>query len=105
MAKFTITEITDWEEDDREMMGDSCHMEMSAVYYRLANEHKEKIEDENWPGLPFTCEAEDEDEALEKYREAYCDGDYIVPIGADIEEEDDEDDEDDEDEDDGDGDD
>lgn len=105
MAKFTIVEILDWQQDDHEIAGDSCHMAMSDVYFQLANELKEKAEEGNWPGLPFTCEAEDEDEALEKYREEHCSGAYVIPTSADIEEEeeDDEDDEDGEDGDDGDG--
>lgn len=85
MAKFTITDITEWTRDDHEMAGDSCHMPESDVYYRLAAEMRKKVEEDEWPGLPFTCEAEDEDEALEKYRRKFCDGDYITPCDADIE--------------------
>ena len=85
MAKFTVVEITDWWRDDHEMAGDGCHMPESDILYRLAKETEEKVEDGKWPGLPFTCEAEDEEEALEKYRLKFCDGDYIIPIDADIE--------------------
>jgi len=85
MPKFTIVEITDWERDEHEMAGDGCHMPESEILYRLAKETEEKVENNKWPGLPFTCETEDEDAALEKYRMKFCDGDYIVPIGADIE--------------------
>ena len=85
MPKFTVFEITDWERDEHEMAGDGCHMPESDVLFRLARETEEKVEDGKWPGLPFTCEAKDEEAALEKYRMKFCDGDYIVPIGADIE--------------------
>lgn len=85
MPKFTIREITEWQQDDHAMTGDSCHMPLSDVYYRLALEMRDKAERNEWPGLPFTCEAGSEDEALEKYKEAFCEYDYIVPVNADIE--------------------
>lgn len=85
MAKYTVLEITDWEQDDHEMAGDSCHMSMADVYFKLAEEYKEKVDNGNWPGIPFTCDADDEDDAFEKYKQEHCEYDYIVPIDADIE--------------------
>lgn len=93
MKKFTIVEITDWEKDSHMMAGDSCHMPESDILLRYANEYKEKVEEGKWPNLPFTCEAEDEDEALDKYNETCGRFDYIRAIDAEFEEEDEEDEE------------
>lgn len=83
--KIKILEITDWEKDDWMMAGDSCHMPESEVLSAYAKEYEEKVENGNWPNLPFTCEAENEDEALEKYNEKCGRFSYIRAIDADME--------------------
>ena len=88
MKKFTIVEITDWEKDSHMMAGDSCHIPESDILLHYANEYKTKVEEGKWPNLPFTCEAEDEDEALDKYNETCGRFDYIRAIDAEFEEDD-----------------
>ena len=85
MARFKINEIIDWEKDYWMMAGDSSHMPESEVMKGYAEEYEKKVEGGEWPNLPFECEAEDEDEALEKYAESLDGMGYIRPIEADIE--------------------
>lgn len=85
MKKYTIVEITDWEKDDHMMTGDMCHMPEADVYRFYADEYEKKIENGNWPNLPFTCEAESEDDALDKYNETCGRFDYIRAIDAEFE--------------------
>ena len=82
--KYTITEIVDWEKDTREMDADYGHMSEGDIMRRELNEYEEKIENGKWPGLPFECEAEDEDEALEKYNDECCGGDYYKATEAEF---------------------
>lgn len=84
--KFTIAEITDWEEDACEEMGDSGHMSDGDIMRLKLEEYERKVEGNEWPGLPFTCEADSEEEAIEKYNERHCDGDYYKASGAEFEE-------------------
>lgn len=84
MKKFTIIEITDWEKDFQMMDGDSSHMPESDVHFKYAEEYKSKVEEGKWPGLPFTCEAESKDDAIDKYNSAVCQYDYIQAIDADF---------------------
>lgn len=75
--KIKITEITDWEEDNYMMDGDASHEGNRAVQRRLEEERVEKIDNGNSKGLPFVCEAENEEDALEKYNEQFCEYDYL----------------------------
>ena len=84
MKKFTIVEITDWEKDFQMMNGDSSHMPESDILSKCAEEYESKVENNEWPGLPFSCEAASEDEALDKYNETVCPYDYIRAIDADF---------------------
>ena len=90
MARFRIYGITDWEKDEHMMEGDMSHMPEHDVLRLYADEYEKKVENDDWPNIPFECEAKDEDEALEKYQSEVCEYDYIIPTGADIERIDDE---------------
>ena len=76
-GKITISAITEWEKDEHEMMGDSGHMSDDDITLGLAEEIRTKKEEGKAEGLPFTCFAEDREEALEKYNAAYCEYDYL----------------------------
>ena len=90
MRKFTIVDIVDWEKDEWAMCGDEGHISKSEILELLAEETRTKIEDNEWPGLPFTCEAANKDHALEKYKRKFCEYDYIQPTEAEFEEEEEE---------------
>ena len=83
-VKFTILDITDWCEDEQMEAGDSCHMSEGDVMRLKLKEYEEKIEGGKWPGLPFTCLAEDADEAIQKYNYKFCDYDYYKAVDADF---------------------
>lgn len=85
--KFTINEITDWEEDSWLIDGDASHEGSRAVERLVEQEKREKIDEGKATGLPFTCEAEDIDEALEKYNEEHCEYDYLKAVECDYDEE------------------
>ena len=87
MQKFTIVEIIDWEEDSYAMAGDACHMPNSDVEEFLAEQYRERVENGNWPNLPFTCEAADEDDAIERYNESLGEFNYICAVDAEFAEE------------------
>lgn len=83
---FRINEITDWEEDTQMMDGDASHEGWRAVQRLLEEEREKKIDNSEWNGLPFVCEAETEEEAIDKYNDEVCDGEYIKALAADCEE-------------------
>ena len=83
---FRINEITDWEEDSSMMAGDASHEGDRAVQRLLEAERVKKIDNNEWEGLPFICEAENEIEALEKYTTKFYEFEYIKPVEADCEE-------------------
>ena len=83
---FRINEITDWEEDYHKMEGDASHEGCREVQTLLEEERVKKIDNGEWEGLPFICEAENEIVALEKYNEKFCKNDYIKAVVADCEE-------------------
>lgn len=85
--KYKILEITDWEKDVTEEMADSGHMSDGDIMRLELEEYERKIENSEWPGLPFVCEAENEADAIDKYNEKFCDGDYYKATGADFDEE------------------
>ena len=89
-TKFTILEITDWEEDEQMEAGDLCHMSEGDVMRIRLDEYEKKIEGGEWPGLPFTCLAEDADEAIQKYNDKFCDYDYYKAVDADFADDDEE---------------
>lgn len=79
---FKIIEIDDYEEDRHEQAGDMCHMpEIDVLRIKVA-EYEEKVEKGNWPGLPFECDAEDEEDAIQKYNSEHCRGDYYKAVSA-----------------------
>lgn len=82
--KYKILEITDWEEDVTEEMADSGHISDGDIMRLKLEEYEEKIENGEWPGLPFECESESEEEAIDMYNEEFCAGDYYKAIGADF---------------------
>lgn len=83
-TKFTILEITDWYEDVQMEAGDACHMSEGDVMRARLNEYEQKVEEGNWPGLPFTCMAEDAGSAIQKYNDKFCDYDYYKAVDADF---------------------
>lgn len=77
MKKFTIVEVTDWEEDNFLIDGDASHEGVRAVQSLLEEERESKIDKGEQKGIPFTCEAETEEEAIEKYNSSVCEFDYL----------------------------
>lgn len=80
--EFTITEITEWDEDRWLIDGDSSHENPRTVRRLVEQEHEEKEEGEWTKGLPFTCIAEDLDDALDQYNQKFCEYDYLKAIDA-----------------------
>lgn len=83
--KFTITEITEWDEDFHMEAGDACHMSDGDIMRLKLSEYERKIENHDWPGLPFTCEADSREDAIDKYNQKNCDRDYYLASDADFE--------------------
>lgn len=83
--KLKITQIYGWEEDVHTEQGDASRMEQGDIMRLKLKEYETKIECGEWPGLPFVCEAESEDEAIEKYNAVHCDGDYYKATEAEFE--------------------
>jgi hypothetical protein len=84
--KITITAITDWEEDAGQIAGDASHEGERAVERMLEEERAAKLDDEWTTGLPFACEAEDLEDALDQYNEKFCEYDYLKAADADCDE-------------------
>lgn len=84
--KYRINAITEWELDEYEMHADSGSLPDGRIARLQADEYEDKIEGGNWPGLPFECDADDEEEAVELYNDECCRGDYYKATEADIEE-------------------
>ena len=84
MARYVINDILSYEKDHAQMAGDCSHIGEAEVYGALAVALHEILTD-GWQGLPFECEAESEDDALEKYIAQYYQYGYIKPTEADIE--------------------
>ena len=85
LKKFKITSIYGWEEDRHMEDGDACHCSEGDVMRKRLHEYEEKVENDNWPGLPFECMAEDEDDAIRQYNDKYCDYDYFKATEAEFE--------------------
>lgn len=83
---FRINGITKWEEDSRAMNGDYGHISDRDIQRILEDERVKKIDNNECDGLPFVCEAENEEEALEKYNEKYCEYDYLKAVEAECDE-------------------
>lgn len=85
--KMKIVEITEWKKDEWMMAGDSSHNGDKSVRDLLADEEDKKLySDKEWTlGLPFECEAESKDEALEHYNEMYCRYDYLKAADCEFE--------------------
>lgn len=83
--KFKIIAINDWYEDRHMEDGDACHMSEGDLMRARLSEYEEKIEGGKWPGLPFECMAEDEDEAVQKYNDAHCNYDYFKATEVEFE--------------------
>lgn len=88
--KWTILDITDWYEDTQMEAGDLCHISEGDVMRAKLDEYERKIEGGEWPGLPFTCEARDADDAIQKYNDRFCDYGYYKAIDADFADDDEE---------------
>lgn len=72
MKHYKIIDITEWDVKRNEIAGVCSH---TGDNYNIAlGEAEEKIEElktQGGEGLPFVCEAEDEEDALNKYNEKY----------------------------------
>lgn len=75
--EITITAIMEWAEDFQAQAGDASHVGWRSVQQVLEDERVRKLDNEWTEGLPFTCEAEDIEDALEQYNEKYCECDYL----------------------------
>ena len=84
--KIKITKITEWRENWELMGGNASHIGDRAVQKRLESERVEKIDNGKANGLPFVCEAKDWSDALEKYNETHCKGDYLTAEDCECEE-------------------
>lgn len=80
--KMKIIEIDDWELDEHEMAGDSSRMSDHDIDELKVDEYNRKIENGEWPDLPFECDAEDEEDAIEQYNNECCCGDYYKAASA-----------------------
>lgn len=85
--KIKIVEITEWEKDYQMINGDASHMGDREIRDLVAEEEDKKLySDEEWTlGLPFECEAENKEEALDLYNAKYCEFDYLKAIGCEVE--------------------
>ena len=86
--KITITGITDHCKDEQIMDGDASHEGWASVNELYAAEYRHKVENNEWEGLPFTCEAATVADAIDRYNDKFCEYDYIKAAGADSETED-----------------
>ena len=77
MKKFTIVGVTDWEEDSILISADTSHDGYRAVQSVLEGEWVQKIDKGMQKGVPFTCDAETEEDAIEKYNASLCEFDYL----------------------------
>lgn len=83
---FKIYDITEWDicrsqiENDAQHMGENYHILLGE-----AEEKRDWLETEGGDGLPYVCEADDIDEALEKYNEEFYCGEYVQAVEADYE--------------------
>lgn len=82
--KWIILDITEWYEDTQMEAGDLCHMSEGDVMRAKLDEYERKMEKGDWPGLPFTCEASDADDAIQKYNDKFCKYDYYKAEDADF---------------------
>ena len=87
MKKYTITEITEWEEDSAMIAGDASHEGDRRVQTLLESERVNKIDNGVAMGLPFACKAENVDDAIEQYNDAHCRYDYLKAVEAEFFEE------------------
>ena len=80
--KMKIIAIEDWELDEQEIAGDSSRMPDHEIDELKVDEYNRKIENGEWPDLPFECDAEDEEDAIEQYNSKCCRGDYYKATEA-----------------------
>ena len=83
--KITITDITDWEKDYAKIAGDMSHEGDAPVEGLVAEEMEKKVENNDWTGLPFICEANNIDEAINIYNSTCNEFGYIRALNADYE--------------------
>ena len=84
--KITIFDILEWDEDKAAGASIYSH-EGEREYQRcLESERSEKLDNEWTKGLPFTCQAECVDDAIEQYNEKYCPWpDILIAVDVDYE--------------------
>ena len=85
MSKFKITEITEWEINERAVQSQADHGD--NFHEAMQDAHKALLAEQAFGGidLPFVTDAESADEALAKYAEKYADK-LILPTKAEIKE-------------------
>jgi len=88
--KIKIIAITEWWEDHQQILGDASHEGDREVESLVEEEKVKKIDENKADGLPFVCEAEDVEDALQQYNDTVCEYDYLKAIECDWEEVDDE---------------
>lgn len=82
MSRFKITEIKEWEVNRPLIQAYADHGgENYDMAYGNASQVKSTLYTTGGKDLPFVCEAENEDEALEKYAEKYA-NEVVVPTEA-----------------------
>ena len=84
--KLKIIEVIYWQEDTVLMDGDASHEGYRAIQQLLEQERVEKIDEGKAKGLPFICEADSIDEAVELYNNKYYELDYLKAGEVDWEE-------------------
>ena len=84
---ITIIDITEWIKDYQLIDGDASHEGDQSVKELVYDEEMKKIYSAMpWTlGLPFNCEVENKDEALDLYNQKYCCYDYLKASNCDIE--------------------
>lgn len=83
--KVTIIAITNWERDEYEIVASSGHMSDGDIMRLELEEYETKVENENWPGIPFRCEAVNAEDAIDQYNQANCRFDYYKATEAEFE--------------------
>ena len=84
--KIKIVEITRWEEDTWLAAGDASHNGDREVDRLIEAEKVEKMDNGNARGLPFVCDAENVEDAIQQYNDTYCEYDYLKAVECDWEE-------------------
>lgn len=84
---YQITDILEWDICRSEIAADCSHTgENYSIALGEAEEMCAELRMNGGEGLPFVCEAEDEEDALAQYNEQFYCGEYVQAAKAEIEE-------------------